>query len=168
MAEWLKALDSKSSMGETPSRVQIPLSPQNNEKTRLRFRLCLCESVTTSGACRLRKNIHVILFQIMSTLLILFLAGTILTVGDLLAGRWIVSNSKNTYIAVLVSYMIGLNFLVWSYKFEDIAVASITMEIFNITTLTLAGIFLFKERITKTELAGICIGLIAVIILEIA
>lgn len=104
----------------------------------------------------------------MSTLLILFLAGTILTVGDLLAGRWIVSNSKNTYIAVLVSYMIGLNFLVWSYKFEDIAVASITMEIFNITTLTLAGIFLFKERITKTELAGICIGLIAVIILEIA
>ncbi len=104
----------------------------------------------------------------MNTLLILLIAGLTLTVGDLVAGKWVVSNKKSFYILTLILYMIGLNFLIYSYKFEDIAIASITMEIFNIVTLTLAGRFLFKENITKTEIAGIVVGIIAVVILEIA
>ena len=104
----------------------------------------------------------------MNTLLILLIAGLTLTVGDLVAGKWIASNKKSFYILTLILYMIGLNFLIYSYKFEDIAIASITMEIFNIVTLTLAGRFLFKENITRTEVAGIMVGIIAVIILEIA
>ncbi len=108
------------------------------------------------------------MFKIMNTLLVLFLAGTILTIGDLLAGKWILTKNKTTYFFVLFIYIVGLNFLIWSYKFEDIAIASIIMEIFNITTLTFAGIFLFGEKITKTELAGIIVGLVSIIILEIA
>ena len=104
----------------------------------------------------------------MNTLLILLIAGLTLTIGDLVAGKWVTSNKKSFYILTLLLYMIGLNFLIYSYKFEDIAIASIIMEIFNIVTLTLAGRFLFKENITKTEIAGIIVGIIAVIILEIA
>lgn len=104
----------------------------------------------------------------MNTILILLVAGITLTVGNLVAGKWVQNNNKFLYILVLFLYMIGLNFLIYSYKFEDIAVASITMEIFNIVTLTIAGRFLFKENITKTELAGIMVGIIAIIVLEIS
>ncbi len=104
----------------------------------------------------------------MNTIGILLAAGIILTIGDLFAGRWIQTKSRFLYTLVLVLYMIGLNFLIYSYKFEDIAVASIMMEIFNIVTLTLAGKFLFKENITKTEIMGIIVGVIAIIILETA
>ncbi|MFA6190380.1 MAG: hypothetical protein WC711_02595 [Candidatus Staskawiczbacteria bacterium] len=96
----------------------------------------------------------------------LLLAGGIaLTIGDLIAGKYIKSKTKLLYLSVMVFYIIGLTFLIFSYKFENIAVASITLEIFNILTLTIAGKFLFKENITKTELCGIIVGLIAVIIL---
>ena len=46
VAEWLKAHDSKSCMGETPSRVQIPPLPQTNEvrlSKRVSKLLCLRE-----------------------------------------------------------------------------------------------------------------------------
>jgi multidrug transporter EmrE-like cation transporter len=121
----------------------------------------------------------------MKTLIILLIAGLVLTVGDLVAGEWVQKNKKTFfgkrfsifkksqkaslyYWLALVFYMIGLNFLIYSYKFEDIAVASVIMEIFNIVSLTIAGKFLFKENISKTEFAGIVVGVFAVIILEFA
>lgn len=104
----------------------------------------------------------------MNTLTILLIAGITLTIGDLFAGIWIKKSKKIFYILTLFLYMIGLNFLIYSFRFEDIAVASIIMEIFNIVTLTFAGIFLFKENITRREVAGIIVGLISVLILEVA
>jgi multidrug transporter EmrE-like cation transporter len=104
----------------------------------------------------------------MNTIFVLLTAGIVLTIGDIFAGKWVESNKKYFYFLTLIFYMIGLNFLIYSYKFEDIAVAAIIMEIFNIVTLTLVGRFLFKENITRTETAGIIVGIIAVIILEIA
>ncbi len=104
----------------------------------------------------------------MKTLLILFLGGIIITVGDLASGEWVKTNKKYFYALAFVFYIIGLNFLIYGYKFEEIAVASMTLEIFNVTTLTIAGRFLFKENISRLEIIGIIIGLIAVVILEIA
>jgi small multidrug resistance pump len=104
----------------------------------------------------------------MHPILILLAGGLTLTIGDLIAGKWISNKNKLTYILAITFYMIGLIFLIETYKYKDIPVASITMEIFNVIILTLAGIFLFKEKITKTELAGIVIGMIAVVILEFA
>jgi multidrug transporter EmrE-like cation transporter len=100
-----------------------------------------------------------------STIYILLIGGLSLTIGDLFAGKYIKSKTKLLYALVMIFYIIGLNFLIYSYKFENIAVASIMLEIFNVVTLTIAGKFLFKENITKSELCGIIIGLIAVIIL---
>jgi multidrug transporter EmrE-like cation transporter len=102
----------------------------------------------------------------MNTLAILLSAGFILTLGDIVAGKWVQDKSRALYIGTLVLYMIGLNFLIYSYKFEDIAIASVSMEIFNIVTLTLVGKFFFKQHITKTETLGIVVGLLAVLLLE--
>ena len=103
----------------------------------------------------------------MEALLILLAGGITLTIGDLFAGKWAKDGKRFLYILTVIFYMIGLNFLVLSYKFKDIAVASLLLEIFNIATLTLVGIYFLKEKITRTELAGIVLGLLAVIILEL-
>jgi multidrug transporter EmrE-like cation transporter len=103
----------------------------------------------------------------MHPLLILFVGGVVLTLGDIVAKNWVIKKEKYLYVVCMLFYLIGLNFLVWSYKFEDIAVASIIFEIFNVITLTLAGIYLFKENITKTELAGMILGVFSIIVLEI-
>jgi multidrug transporter EmrE-like cation transporter len=103
----------------------------------------------------------------MEPILILLVGGLSLTIGDLIAGKWVENKNKFLYILIMLFYMMGLNFLVMSYRFEDIAVASIILEIFNVTSLTLAGIYFFKENITKTELAGIIVGILAIIVLEL-
>lgn len=120
----------------------------------------------------------------MSPLSVLFIAGFTLTIGDLIAGKWVEESTQEAegksdkikalvstrilYLLVLLFYMVGLNFLIYTYKYEDISVASVTMEIFNIIILTIAGRFLFKEKISKTELLGIFIGIIAITLLEFA
>jgi len=95
------------------------------------------------------------------------IGGLSLTIGDLIAGKWVENMSKLFYIFIIIFYMIGLNFLVISYEFKDIAAASIILEIFNVITLTLVGIYFLKENITKTELVGIIVGVLSVIILEL-
>ncbi|MFA5087085.1 MAG: hypothetical protein WC470_02170 [Candidatus Paceibacterota bacterium] len=98
-------------------------------------------------------------------ILLLFLGGLALTVGDIFAGMYIKSKGKMLYLSVILFYIIGLTFLIFSYKFTNIAVASITLEIFNVVTLCVVGKFLFKENITKFELCGIATGVVALILL---
>ena len=88
-----------------------------------------------------------------------------MTVGDIFAGMYIKSKGKMLYLSVILFYIIGLTFLIFSYKFTNIAVASITLEIFNVVTLCVVGKFLFKENITKFELCGIATGVVALILL---
>jgi multidrug transporter EmrE-like cation transporter len=66
----------------------------------------------------------------------------------------------------LILYFISMNLLAYSYKFEDVAVASMIMVIFNIVTLVLVGHFVFKENITIYEISGLILGIIALILLE--
>ena len=68
-----------------------------------------------------------------SYLQLLFFGGLALTVGDLFAGKYIRVKTKLLYTTVMFFYMVGLTFLIFSYKFGDIAVASIILEIFKIS-----------------------------------
>lgn len=103
--------------------------------------------------------------MIPSYILLLFIGGLALTVGDIIAGKYIQSRGKILYLSVIFFYVIGLIFLIFSYKFTNIAIASITLEIFNVLTLCIVGKFLFKEDITKFELCGIATGVVALILL---
>ncbi len=60
-----------------------------------------------------------------------------------------------------------MNLLAHSYKYEDIAVASMLMVIFNILTLTLIGYFFFHENITLYEITGIVLGITSIGFLEL-
>lgn len=100
-------------------------------------------------------------------LLLLFFAGIILTAGDIVFKYWTGHNNPYLYVTGLVLYVIGLMFLVRSFKHEDIAIASLTMVLFNITTLTVVGWVFFKENITGFEIAGLFTGVLALLFFEL-
>ena len=89
-----------------------------------------------------------------------------MTAGDIILKEWVVKSYSLFYIIGMVLYFISMNFLAQSYKYEDIAVASMLMVIFNVVTLTLVGYFFFHENITIYEFAGIFLGIVSISLLE--
>ena len=109
------------------------------------------------------------MYKMANIAMILLLAGgIILTVGDFLMKKWVNTNSYLFYIIGMAVYLIGLNFLAQSFKFENIAVASVIFVIFNVVTLSLVSWFYFKETLSNLQIAGIVVGLIAVVLLELS
>jgi len=101
-------------------------------------------------------------------IIIILIGGVILTLGDIFAKGWVKDNKAIWYAAALFFYIIGLNFLIYSFKFEDIAAASVMLVIFNVATLTIVGWLFFKERISLFEIIGLILGISAIVLLELA
>jgi multidrug transporter EmrE-like cation transporter len=99
-------------------------------------------------------------------LVLAIVGGLILTAGDIVLKKWVNTNFAYYYVFGILLYLISLNILAFTYKFEDIAVASLVMVLFNVLTLTLLGYFVFKENITVYEITGIALGIAAIIFLE--
>jgi len=104
----------------------------------------------------------------MHHLILLFIGGTILTLGDIVFKYWIDNDSWKLFLGGLSLYIIGMLFLVATFKTQNIAVASVIFILFNIATLTIASYFLFHEPIPFWKTIGLLVGLVAVIILELA
>ncbi len=94
-------------------------------------------------------------------------AGILLTIGDIVLKQWVKYSYTSLYIGGILLYLISMNLLAHSYKYEDIAVASMLMVIFNIITLTLVGYFYFNENITIYEITGIFLGIASIGFLEL-
>jgi multidrug transporter EmrE-like cation transporter len=102
----------------------------------------------------------------MSPLILLFIGGIILTIGDIIAAQWIRFGGNYLYIFVILFYFIGMIFLINSYKNEDIPVASIILVIFNVVILVFAGVFLFGESINLLKILGIVLCFVSIYLLE--
>jgi len=100
-------------------------------------------------------------------IILLFIGGLFLTAGDIIMKKWVINNSFYFYFAGIVVYLIALNFLAQSYKFKNIAVASMIFVIFNIVTLAIISWFYFKETLSPMQILGIVLGISSVIILEV-
>ena len=92
-------------------------------------------------------------------ILLLFLGGILLTIGDLIMKEWVINNKMLFYVAGLAVYLVGLMLLAHTFKYKNIAVASTMFVIFNVVTLSLASWILFKEPLSIKEIAGIALGL---------
>ena len=101
-------------------------------------------------------------------LFLLLIGGIILTIGDLIMKEWVVKNRNWFYVLGILIYVVGLNFLAWSFKYKNIAIASVIFVIFNVITLTLVSWIVFKEKLTPLEIAGLLMGLFSIVILELA
>ncbi len=104
----------------------------------------------------------------MFPIVLLFIGGVVLTVGDIVMKKWVVSRANSWYFFGLLIYMIGLNFLAQSFRYKNIAAASTIFVIFNVITLSLVSWFYFKETLSPFQIIGIALGIIAILFLEMA
>jgi len=101
-----------------------------------------------------------------SPLIMLFMGGIILTVGDVVAAEWVRVGGNYLYFYIMIMYFIGMMILISSYKLEDIAVASTVLVIFNVAILTVVGALWFGEVVSLTKIVGLLLGMVAVVLLE--
>ena len=99
--------------------------------------------------------------------ILLFIGGSVLTIGDVVMKKWVVNNNGFLFVGGLIIYLIGLVFLAYSFKYKNIAVASTIFVIFNVITLSLVSWFYFKETLTPFQIIGILLGLGSIIFLEL-
>lgn len=101
-------------------------------------------------------------------LALLFIGGSILTVGDIIMKKWVASNNAYQFTAGLATYLIGLIFLAYSFRYKNIASASTIFVIFNIITLSIVSWLYFKESLSTLQLIGISLGICSILFLELA
>ena len=94
--------------------------------------------------------------------------GIVLTAGDIIMKKWIAGGGVIVYGIGLVIYLVGMVFLSQSYKFKNIAVASLAMVIINIITLLIISWLFYHEQLSVLQLIGVTLGLMSVVILELA
>lgn len=100
-------------------------------------------------------------------IILLALGGIVLTAGDIVMKKWVNTHSNIFYFIGIAIWLIGLLFLAESFKFKNIAVASLIFNIFNIVTLVAVSWLYFNEKLSGLALMGIILGIIALILLEI-
>lgn len=97
----------------------------------------------------------------------LILGGFILTIGDIFFKFWTKHPTTWMYIAGLSIYILGMTFLIQSFKTTNIAVASAIFVIANILTLSIVSWLYFKEPLSTIQMIGVGLAIIAIIILDI-
>jgi multidrug transporter EmrE-like cation transporter len=101
-------------------------------------------------------------------IILLLIGGIILTLGDIMMKKWVNTNSYIFYIIGMIIYLVGLNFLAQSFKFKNIAVASVIFVIFNVVTLSIVSWIYFKETLSPVQIVGMVLGILSIVILEVA
>jgi len=100
-------------------------------------------------------------------IILLLAGGVIVTIGDIAMKKWVVSNLASFYLIGMIIYIVGLNFLAQSFKYRNIAVASVMFIIFNVVTLSIVSWLYFKEPLSTPNIIGMALGIIAVIVMEL-
>lgn len=103
-----------------------------------------------------------------TVIVLLLIGGIILTLGDIFMEKWVTAHSNVFYFAGLLIYLVGLIFLAQSYRFENIAVASTMIVIFNVITLAFVSWLYFNKALSPLQIFGVLLGFTSVIILAIA
>lgn len=80
--------------------------------------------------------------------------------------KWVIDGRLGTYAIGILVYLIALNLLAQSYRSKNIAVASSLFVILNIVSLAIASYFIYGEKLTPMQLAGIALAVAAVACLE--
>jgi len=100
-------------------------------------------------------------------IILLTVGGIIFTIGDIAMKKWVTTNRLPIFILGMLIYMIGMILMGLSFKYKNIAEASIIMVLVNIILLSLVSRFYFKEMWTVYEVIGIFLGLGVIVFLEL-
>ncbi len=100
---------------------------------------------------------------------IIFLTFTILvdTFSDILFKKWAVSQDKLMLIAGLISIVI--TGILWSFslKYEFLSKSVVIYNVANLILAVTAGMVLFKEELSTTNLIGVALGIVSIVLLQL-
>ncbi len=97
-----------------------------------------------------------------------FAAGILLTVWDFTLRLWTDNTSVwKWYVVGILIYFISLNLLAQSYRFKNIAIASLIMEIVNLGTYIGISYWKFGDVLSKLEITGVVLGIAAIVCFEL-
>lgn len=71
------------------------------------------------------------------------------------------------YVIGVLVYFISLNLLAQSYRFKNIAIASLIMEIINLITYLGVSYWKFGDVLSRLEVMGVFLGIAAIVCFEI-
>ena len=100
--------------------------------------------------------------------IILFVSGIILTVGDLVFKNWVKKGMGYSilYVFGVLVYVFGTLLLVESYKYDvNIGIAGVVQDLFNTVILIIFAYYYFHEPLTKKQLLGIALGMVALFLI---
>ena len=103
-----------------------------------------------------------------TALILALVGGLIATCGDIVSKKWVSSGHSVFFFVGLLIYMIAATFLMFSFKHENIVIATVIYILFNILTFIFVSFVFFKEPLNVIQLIGIGIALISMVILEIS
>jgi multidrug transporter EmrE-like cation transporter len=99
-------------------------------------------------------------------LLLALVSGTLLTIGDLIILKWVKTNNPWSFTQGLTIYTVALAFMIMACKYKHIAIVSVTMVVLNVVCLLIVSRILYGDRFNAAQIGGICLGLLAIIVLE--
>lgn len=100
----------------------------------------------------------------------LILGGVALTAGDIAFKFWVdraLPYTSFLYIGGLLVYLLGLVFLIESFKTENIAIASAIFVLINIITLAAVSWLYFGDKLSSLQGVGLVLALSAIVVLQL-
>lgn len=98
---------------------------------------------------------------------LLFLAGIFVTIGDVILFQWARENSF-VYLAFgLLFNVAGITFYAQTLKLESLGLATAMFLGLNILAVTLAGCFIFGEKIPLRSALGMGLIAVSIFLIEI-
>ncbi|MBI5654093.1 EamA family transporter [Candidatus Uhrbacteria bacterium] len=99
--------------------------------------------------------------------LILLLAVLLEVGGDILFKLWADADKRWFLIAGFVLYAVGSLFWAASLKYQALSKAGTVFMVVNFAATALIGVLVFREKLSWTNIAGISLGLLAIIMIEL-
>jgi len=101
-------------------------------------------------------------------ILLLLISGIILTIGDVIMKEWTRNNKFSWFSFGMIFYIVASVLISYSFKYKNIAIATMIYVVFNVFLLTVISWFYFKEKMNLMDFIGLGMGLASIMILELA
>lgn len=93
--------------------------------------------------------------------------GILLTVGDVVLNNWIQAHGWKYFFIGEAFYIIATVILALSFKYKNVAVATLMGIMINIVTLVAFNYFFLHYKMSFLQMAGAGLGVVAFIMLEL-
>lgn len=87
--------------------------------------------------------------------------------ADIFLKKWSIENKNYLLIIGLLIYFVGTIFWAFSLKYELLSKAGPIFTILNLVMIVLVGVIMFKENLSFVNTAGVVLGIVSIILIEI-